>query len=196
MAILRSGDLSFDFRYTGFEHGWVQYQFYFLWKNEPIIQDGVLKRWSEYWNRRPESAFLANEDEKDGFLPFIRKVLSDDKANYWEPIEPDIVVAIYPEEYFPFLPSHWKLVRESDDFKAKREARKKLKEEKGQLPDDSFTFIVFVDAYNFKDADAYYGQGLALHMIVERQDLKKFGNDLEAEYQEFKNKFNLDEQSK
>jgi|GEM_PF-4389121 len=29
MAVLRSGDLSFDFRYTGWRHDWVEYQFYF-----------------------------------------------------------------------------------------------------------------------------------------------------------------------
>lgn len=193
MAVLQSGDLSFDFRYTGFEHGWVQYQFYFRWKNEAIVKDVVLKRWSDYWNSRPEGAFLANEDEKDGLLTFIRKILKNDKADYWEPIEPDIIVAIYPEEYFPFLPSHMKLIRESKESRAKREARERLKKEKGKLPDDSYTVIVFVDAYNFKDADAYYGQGLSLQMIVERHELEMFANDLETEYQEFKNNFKVDE---
>lgn len=193
MAILKSGELSFDFRYTGFEYGWVQYQFYFLWRGEPIVKDESLKRWSDYWGGRPASAFLANEDEADGFLPFLRKVLESDEADYWEPIEPDIIVALYPDDYFPFLKSHRTLVYESEETKKKREARRKLKEEKGKLPDDSYTFIAFVDAYNFKDADAYCGQGFSLHMIVERQEIETFANNLETEYAEFKKLFKVDE---
>jgi hypothetical protein len=108
------------------------------------------------------------------------------EADYWEPIEPDIIVALYPDDYFPFLKSHLTLVRENDEFKQKREARKKLKEEKGKLPDDLFTIIAFVDAYNFKDAGAYYGQGFSIHMIVERQEIEAFADQLEAEYTELK----------
>lgn len=125
MAKLESADLSFDFRYTGFKGGWVQYQFLFLWRGEPIVKDGVLKRCNDYWNDRPESEFLANEDEKDSFLPFLNKVLETDTADYWEPIEPDIIIAIYPDEYFPFLKSHWVLIRESEQAREKTGSQKK-----------------------------------------------------------------------
>lgn len=193
MAKLKSGDLTFDFRYAGFEYGWIQHQFYFTWKGENLIRNDLLKRWGEYWGSRPEGAFLANEYERDGLILMVRKVLDEDNANYWEPIEPDIVIAIYPEDYFPFLPSHHKLIYESPDHKAKREAREALKREKGKLPDDSYTLIIFVDAYNLKEADAYYGQGMSLHMIVSRNELEEFANDLEREYQEFKQRFRVDQ---
>lgn len=193
MAVLQSGNLSFDFQYAGFEHGWVQYQFFFLWKGEPIIRDESLKRWSKYWDGRPVSAFLANTYKEDCFLPILKKLLESDEADYWEPIEPDIVVAIYPDGYFPFLKSHTSLVYESEESKRKKDARRKLKEEKGKLPDDSYTFIAFVDAYNLKEADAYYGQGLSLQMIVSREDLEIFANNLDREYTDFKKAFKVDE---
>lgn len=192
MSILQSDNLSFDFRYTGFSAGWVQYQFYFLWNGEPIIRDELLKKHSSYWASRPNGAFLARDYEYDGLLPLLKKVLETDKADYWESLDPDIVVALYPDDYFPFLPSHWKLIRENETLKAKREEREKLKQEKIKLPDDSYTFIAFVDAYNLKDADTYYGQGLSLQMIVERRDLEKFVSDLEKEYEAFKIQFNVD----
>ena len=192
MAILKSGKLSFDFRYTGFEYGWVQYQFYFLWRDEPIVRDEVLKRQSDYWNKRPQGAFLANDHESDGFLPFLKKVLDSNEADYWEPIEPDIVVALYPNDFSPFLKSHLPLVYESEESKQKREARIKSKGTERKRPDDLFTLIVFVDAYNFKDADGYYGQGLSMHMIVERQDVETFASELESEYAEFKRRFKVD----
>lgn len=193
MAILQSGNLSFDFRYTGFEHSWLQYQFYFRWENENIVKDSVLKKWSEYWINRPDGAFLANEDQEDGLIPLIKKVLESDQADYWEPIEPDIIVAIYPENFFPFIPSHYKLIRESEKFREKREAREKLKKEKGNLPDDFYTIIIFVDAYNFKNSDAYYGQGLSLQMIVKRYELQDFLMNLESEYKELKQHSKVDE---
>jgi len=193
MARLTSGDLSFDFRYAGFEYGWVQYEFYFRWKNEHIARDSLLKRWGEYWGRRPEGAFLANEYEEDGLLPLLKKVLDEDKADYWEPMEPDIIVAVYPEAYFPFLPSRHKLIYESDENKAKREERENLEREKWKLPDDSYTVIIFIDAYNFREADAYYGQGLSLYLIVTRRDLEEFAEALESEYIEFKQKFKVEE---
>lgn len=193
MAILKSGDLSFDFRYTGFEAGWVQYQFFFCWKDDPVIKDSSLKRWNEYWNNRPASAFIANSYETDGFAPFLRKVLESDESDYWEPIEPDIIVALYVGHYFPFLKSHFTLRYECDDVKSKREARERLKKEQGKLPDDFYTFIVFVDAYNFKDADMYYGQGFSIQLLVQRQDLERFSDELEKEYAEFKQQFKVEE---
>lgn len=193
MATLKSGELSFDFRYSGFECGWVQYQFYFLWKGKPVIRDDALKRRNDYWNSRSEGAFLANEDESDCFLPFLQKILASDKADYWEPIEPDIIVGIYPDDFFPFLKSHKTLVWESEESRQNRKAREQLKKEQGKLPDDLFTLIAFVDAYNLEGAETYYGEGLSLHMVVTRDELQSFADELEKEYSEFKLRFKVDE---
>lgn len=192
MATLQSRDLSFEFCFSGFEDGWVQYQFYFKWQGEPLVRDDLLKKWGEYWGSRPSGALLANEDAGDGFAPFLRKVLSQDKADYWEPTEPDIMVAIYPDDFFPFLPSHHKLIYESPELQAERKARAALKKEKGQLSDDRYTFMVFVDAYNLKRAGFYYGQGLTLQMVVNREELETFATCLEREYLEFKERFQVD----
>ncbi|MDR1007992.1 MAG: hypothetical protein LBL65_05460 [Campylobacteraceae bacterium] len=181
------------FEFTNFEYGWIRYQFFFLWKDESIIKDESIKKWNEYRNNHSKSAFLASSYEEDGLLLFLKELLESDKADYWTPIEPDITIAIYPDSYFPFLKSHATIIYESEKLKREEEVRKKLKKEKGKLPDDEYTFIVFVDAYNFKEADAYYGQGFLLQMIVSRQDLEIFANDLEREYIEFKKIFNIDQ---
>lgn len=193
MAILKSEDLSFSFEFSGLEYGWVQYQFAFLWKNQPIVKDSMLKKSSEYWKSRGKGAFLANDHEREGFLPFLKEILETDQADYWEPIEPDIIVAIYPDDYFPFLKSHRVIISEREDVKLAREARQALKKQGKKLPDDLYTFICFVDAYNFKNADAYYGQGFSMHMIVSRKELEEFVNELEMEYQEFNLRHKVDE---
>ena len=193
MAILSTDDLSFEFNYSGFEGGWIRYQFYFRWCGDNIINDNLLKKEGGYWGNRADGAFLANEYEVDGLTRLLKEVLEKNQADYWEALEPDILVAVYPDQFFPFLSSHYQLVRESDEHKAKREARENLKKEQGNLPDDLFTIIVFVDAYNLKHAVMYYGSGLSLQMIVIREKLEAFLNDLQTEYLVFKEKFRVDE---
>lgn len=193
MAMLKSDDLSFEFQFTGFQYGWVKYQFYFRWKGDTVIRHDVLKDCSEYWKDRPVGAFLANEIREDTLISFLKEVLEKDNPDYWEPMEPDIILAVYPGMYFPFMPSHMKLVYESDEVKAMRTAMEKERAEKGKLPDDAYTVIIFVDAYNMKEADAYYGQGLSLQMIVHRKDLEQFVADLEEEYLMFRKVFGVDQ---
>ncbi len=178
MALLNSDDLSFDFRYTDFIDDWVEYQFFFRWRGESIVRDEVLKSWSG----KLKGAFFANEYESDGLIPLIKKVLDSDEADYWEALEPDITVAIYPNAFFPFLKTKRELIYESEEAKRIREEREELKREKGKLPNDMFTFIVFADAMNFKGSDAYYGQGISLNMCVYRYQLEEFLKELEFEY--------------
>ena len=196
MALLKSELLSLEINFVGFEYGWVQYEIYFRWENEPIINDNLLKRDGEYWGSRKTGSFLANEDDKDTLIDTISKVLETNEPEYWEPIDPDIIVAIYPGMFFPFLKSHYTLIDERKNHKKKRQEREKLKKELGRLPDDSFTIIVFIDAYNFKNSDAYYGEGISLHLIVDRVTLENFKSDLSKEYSEFKEKYKVDEHQK
>lgn len=94
MALLKSELLSLEINFVGFEYGWLQYEIYFRWENEPIINDNLLKRDGEYWGSRKTGSFLANEDEKDRLIDTISKVLQTNESQYWEPIDPDIIVAI------------------------------------------------------------------------------------------------------
>lgn len=192
MAILKSGNLSFEIVFSDYDSAdWVQYQFYFRWDDEPLVRDDLLKKQGPYWGTRPKGAFLANEDEADGLIPLLRNALETGTADYWEPLEPDIIVAIYPGQYFPFLKHRWQVLRESEECAAEREEREKRKAEQPQQPDDLFSFIAMVDAYNFKEAEGYYGEGLSLHLVVERRELEKFVADLQQEYQEFCEKFGV-----
>ena len=50
-----------------------------------------------------------------------------------------------------------------------------------------------MDAYNFKNSDAYYEQGLSLQMIVKRYELQDFLMNLESEYEELKQHSKVDE---
>lgn len=192
MATLASDDLSLEIRYRDFQHGWIQYEIFFRWQGEIVLNDAILKRQGEYWGARGRGGVLANEDEECCILPTLEKVLETNKPDYCETIEPDIVLAIYPEQYFPFLPSKLELVRESEEFKKAREERARLKDEQGVLPDDLIDLMLLVDTYNFKECRAYSGDGICLKMTVRRDQLEEFYLSLKAEYKEFRQRFRLD----
>jgi hypothetical protein len=173
MAILKSEGLGFEFKYADLKYGWIDYQFRFLWRGEPLVNDRVLKRLGPYWGGRPACTFLAMEDEPDGLLKMLRKGLAADEMSYWEPVDPDITVALYPDDYFPFLTTPYA--------------------EKQRQPGDYFTLIILANVYNFKGEDAYGGQGLALHMVSARHELEAFTDQLEKESSSFKRKYGLDE---
>ena len=192
MARLQSDNLTLEIKFKPFEYQWVNYEIIFYWKDDIIINDSILKREGEFWGKRPYGTFMANDYERDRLIDTIRKVLDTNEPEYWEPLEPDAKIAIYPNIFFPFLKSHWTLIDETDEKvlqcenekEDEKENEKEKEQEKHQdiEQDDLFTIIIFIDSYNFKECRAYTGGGISLHMIVKREDLKKFVIDLELEY--------------
>lgn len=134
MAKIRSGNLTLDIKFKRFEDEWIAYEISFLWKDEIIVNDKILKK-NRWWDKRIHGTILANDYEKDFLIEILKKVLSTNNPEYWEPIEPDVKIAIYPEEYFPFLKSHWIPVEEVDEKIA--QIREQLKEQIEGMPNFS-----------------------------------------------------------
>lgn len=178
MAKLQSDELTLEIKFKPFKDEWVNYDIIFYWRCDIIINDGILKREGEWWNKREYGTFMANDYEKDHLIDTIKNVIKTNKAEYWEPMEPDVIIAIYPHIFFPFLKSHWTLV-DNENIDKERIDKETIKEE---VDDDLFTIITFIDSYNFKYSKSYSGEGISLHMIVRREDLEKFISDLEMEY--------------
>ena len=63
MARLGQGYLALD------AEGWLNYDIAFLWQNEPIINDAVLKREPQYWADRRPGTFKACSYGGDGLIP-------------------------------------------------------------------------------------------------------------------------------
>ena len=181
MVKLQSENLTMEIEFNSFEDEWIGYKIRFYWKDDLIVNDNVLKRTGEWWYKRDYGTFLANDYEGDHLIETIKKVLDTNETEYWEPIEPDVKIGIYPDMFFPFLKSQWTLVEESNEKymqKEKSENSKIL----DKSPDDLFTIITLIDTYNFKESQAYSGEGISLHLIVTRRDLEKFVLGLETAY--------------
>jgi len=177
MAKLQSDNLTLEIKFNRFEEDWIAYEISFLWKNDIIVNDDILKK-DRWWDKRRYGTFLANDYGKDSLIETIKAVLNTNKPEYWEPMEPDAKIAIYPESYFPFLKDHWVPVEETNEKIIQAEEKNDLN--KYEL----FTIIAFIDTYNFKDSVSYSSEGISLHIIVTRKDLEKFVIDMETEYNE------------
>jgi hypothetical protein len=191
VAKLTVDDLSLEVAYKEYT-GWVYYDIWFRWRGELMINDAILKRSHGSWAERSYGAIKACEHRECGFLPLLRGVLEKNEADYWEPLDPDIVVALYPDGGFPFLPPKWRTVWEKPEVKAAREAREKEREEKGPLPDDLIELMVFVDTYNFEDGSAYCGDGICLRLTPTRAELTEFYGALRNEYLVFREKYGIE----
>jgi hypothetical protein len=201
MAKLQSNNLTLEIKFARLEEDWIAYEIGFLWNNDLIVNDGILKK-GRWWDKRKYGTFLANDYETDYLIETLKKCLSTNKSEYWEPIEPDAKIAIYPERYFPFLKDHWVNVEETGEEIMQADEQPTmstdlstdLQEEQLESLEGTtrntnkyelFTIIVFVDTYSFEGCTVYSSEGISLHMIATRKDLEKFVTDLETEYNEF-----------
>jgi hypothetical protein len=198
MATLTCGNLSLDFVYREFDNcGWVQYGILFRWYDQPLINDAILRRNNEVWAARSVGGFRANESREDSMIPTLEEVLTENKSDYWKPIEPDIIIGFYPENIFPFLPDQSKLIYEADHVKEERAERQRRKAAAGgKLPDDTIAVIVFIDQYNLDGCGPYRLEGPALILHPQRHQLEEFLADLKEEYKAFKIKFNVDQRNR
>ncbi len=196
MAKLTSGNLAFEIQYKEYDdQHWIQYEIFFLYKDQPMIQDAQLKRINEHWQKRSKSAFRANEYEHDELIEIIQKALDTDEPQFYEPTDPDFILAIYPKKVFPFIPRNWKLVWASDNAIQQAQDHELVRElAGGRLPDDPFTVILMVDIYNYGEEHAYCGEGPALILIPQRHELRLFLEELQKEYAEFCRTWNIPEQ--
>lgn len=191
IAKLHSEQLELEIVYKERDGGeWIEYEVWFRWQGQPLVDDALLERDGAYWGGRSPSAFLANDYEEDTLIATMERVLQTNEPDYWEPLEPDLIVAIYPEQWFPFLPSHHELIwrsEESQQAQATHEQRKA--EAGGRLPTDPITIICFVDSYNLRGGQVYSSDGLALVLSTTRQERERFAADLRAEYAAFRERF-------
>jgi hypothetical protein len=198
MAVLTDSLLSFEFTFKEVDDVlWVKYEFFFRWDGESVFRDELLKRSPCGWAGRSPGALCANEFDEDSFLPVLREVLTSREPIYWQPTEPDVVIAFYPDRIFPLMPSRSQEIYVADHIVQEREDRRRRKEAHGGiLPDDPITMIVFVDAYNWRDGAPYYGSGLGLIMRPQRKDLAVFYKELRREYRAFVTRERLEERIK
>lgn len=188
MAILQDGKLGLEISFRQ-EHisGFIEYDVRFLWNNEPIVRDAVLKDDNEYWSDRLPGGFRVSDHGDDTLINCIRKSLDTSTAWNWEPYEDFISLQILPGILIDSLSSMWKAALDpgAPDF-TKRYFKSVQEDLKSSKQDTVFMVIAMVDVFNLKDEDLFQGCGPSIVLHVTRTELERFVEEMSSEYQALK----------
>lgn len=186
MAVIQNGDLSLEIGYRDFEFGCVTYDVTLRWRGEPVLNDAILKRSTEYWANRGIGSIKCDSDSECGVLPLLQRVLETNKGDFWEPDDPDIRLIIHPGSAFSFLETGARVQAATPEENAHIEVFERERRERKPTPGDCWEVIVFIDAYNFVGSRGYYGTGPCFCLAATREDLQRFYTDLQQEYRLFR----------
>lgn len=178
MEILDVEGLSLEISYVWFDFdGDLYYRISLKFNDQSIINPELLKR-------EPEEA-----DQPGGIIvvsgplcrlrPLLKDALENDKADFWEDNNLSVTLAVYPNDLFPFLPSHLvPLPREGEDAAAQEEAP-------SDPEHDNIDLIVFVDTFHLKGTPYPSGLNVGINICPTRAELRTFYEALRAEFAVF-----------
>ena len=180
MAILGDNKnfFSFEIYPSKIEYCQLYYAFYYHWQGQSIFNNDVITH-SDY---HPKGMLEASADlcrggvERDEMVDpivtFIRNVIKNDRSDAWIPLSGEIQLVIYVDKYFPVLPHHFEKSYEDEVRKRKIESSfQKI-----------YTVMFFVGGTNFVNSSSLSNEGIWNNLIVTRESLEKFADDLEKEF--------------
>ncbi len=151
MAILCSKNLILEYKIEKINSLYIISKLQFFYKNKTIFNLELCKY---------ENCFSVIEDIDDDFILFIENVLFQNRADCFECVDGDTQIAIYPNEFFPFIHKEQNINLDKNlDF---------------------FTIVAFVSSYHF-DSNYRSTDGISMHLSVSREELNKFLNELKDE---------------
>lgn len=175
MAILNVEGLSLEIIYAAFDDGDLHYAISLQWNGQPILNPDLLKQ-EAFEPGHPPGWVSAVDGPICKLLPLLRRALEENKADYWENTDMSVILAVYPDDLFPFLPSHLiRIPRDNEDQKAREQTPPEPEQ-------DFFELLVFVDAFNLKGMAYPSGIGAGIRLSPTRADLRAFYETLRSEF--------------
>ncbi|MCF3947235.1 hypothetical protein [Acidiphilium iwatense] len=156
--------LSLEITYRTFEFGWVFYNIFPSFDDQPILNDAVLKNSADRGGTKPGSLH-ANEDEFCSLLPDMRRFLENGETVFWMPVEADVALEIKRWSFGdiePFDPS------------------------RADQDQSNVELILDIDHYQFRDVTAYGGGMIKIVYLCSWTALRQFYRDLRAEFLTFR----------
>jgi len=189
-------NLSFEIIYHDFpgeDYDWIQYLLFFRHNGQSIVRESDFKqdaKWHEWHEGRPPHALWIEDDGADFILPLVRMALNTNVPVYYEMLEEDLTISIFPSRYHP------RLHISSENYCCSRDDALKLTAEIQANYDrfipSYYDFIFEFHTRIFTDDSPLASSGLLFRITAERQEVERFSEELTAEYHAFNRKFNLD----
>jgi hypothetical protein len=182
----RETGLSLEVCFATYMHEWIFYYFFPCWRGKPVFNPAIIKP-SFRRAKHPRHALSAENYQVENLVATIRGVLDSGLPDEWSPHEPAIVISIIPPGWYSY---YWQssaraMVSENRSKRAKLMQELRAATAAPKKPRDEFEIELAMDAYVLAPKGEYFGPALKFKMIVERQQLEKFHDDLKVEYKAF-----------
>ncbi|PID83217.1 hypothetical protein CSB11_02635 [Candidatus Campbellbacteria bacterium] len=179
----------FEFEITlskDLEYGDIDYYMTFKWDGKHILNNNVLKRSFGPWSKLSEGVIWQDGEEEGYLIEVIKELLEDDTEKIWGDFFDDVTIHFEPLPYWIDYKKKSGILYLSDEFKEEQKQRKKKKKKMGKLPDDEYDIHLSVDFSQFEKRTGVGQKGLTFNFSATREDLEKFVEQLEIEYQNLK----------
>lgn len=194
MATLNGeNNLSVEIRYHDFpgeEYDWIQYLLFFRHNGKPIVRESDLKQDAKWHENRPPDALWIEDDGADFILPMVRMALNTNVPVYFEMLEEDLTLSIFPSRYHPRL--H---ISSKNYCCSREEALQQTAEIQANYDRYSpahYDFIFEFHTRIFSDDSPFASNGLLFRITAKRQEVERFNEELTDEYHAFNRNYNLD----
>jgi hypothetical protein len=207
MATISARGFSVTVEFTERGKDWVGYYIHLMRENTPILNPRIYRNYPA----RDRSRLRGSGADASGesLIPLLEWGLKHNKAVCWKPTDPDVAIAIYPDDSFPLEPARPVVVVEekfeevfsypgrtlapnevgvwlSEEAKAKKAAYEAEKVRRGgKHPNDPCCVIVKINSAVF-GPDVYSSTGPALILGSQRREVERFVRDLKREYRSLK----------
>jgi len=175
LAVLTRCNLSLEIKPFKDYRGNIDLRFYFKYKDKNVFNKDIFAKDNK------DCSFVTEEETSLSLL--IKKVLDTNQPDYWDSMEPRVVIGIYPNLEFPFLKEHetekgnYYLFSENNDIQWSN-LKSISSKEKGNY---DYTIIVCLDSVGLQGEGLSFYQGMSLIIRADRDELEKFVEELEFE---------------
>lgn len=119
----------------------------------------------------------------DELTPALEQALAKNEPAVWTTADDDVVVAIYPDAWFPFLPPPDRSSEPEQSRQWRMDEARRKSEAGGKLPDDPMTVIAMAgqSAFAGDGDDLRRDSGVAIVLVVTRAEVERFYEELKRE---------------
>ena len=169
MSILRDQNTAFEYIPMERSELYLESNIKFTLNNKNFINPKIFRSDDD------DGYIRVYEDVDRDILEFFKKILKEDKPDWWECVDDIIEIAAYPNEFFPFMTRRREISSVAEDLQTQSSRRHPC-----AVP-GYFTIIIFIRSYQFYKKDGYRPSGISLHLYVERDELERFVKEVEKE---------------
>lgn len=194
MATLQTDLLSLEILYGDAIPGFIEYRVVVRWDEISVINHALLKKIA--WDRAGARAGMVRtwDDAPCRLLPMLRRGLRTGQSAFWRPLDQDVLLAVYPGQFFPFedgLPTPPATAADTEPETWPDPDAPLALAEVSACP-ETIDVMVFFDSAAFQNSRGYGGPAVGACLSASRSTLHSFCEGVRSDYAKFLRRHGID----